>query len=295
MRKMGLGLSVGAALGLIDGLSAWAYPEARSMMAAIVVGSTVKGLVTGLIAGLVAVRVRSTLTGVGIGIAVGWALSSLAAQGQPAHYWAIVLPGMLVGALTGFVTQRYPRHSAPSRRGEHLAGLVLAGIVLCPPSAAAQVAAEAPLAPLDFLIGRWEGTTEGTPGSGVVQREYSRVLGGRFIKVENVSTYAPQAKNPKGERHEDIGFFSFDRARKRLVFRQFHVEGFVNHYVADAASGTGPVTFITEAIENIPAGWRARETYTRVSADEIEERFELAEPGKDYEVYSLTRLRRARQ
>jgi hypothetical protein len=249
-------------------------------------------LITGLVAGLVAASVRSTLIGVGIGIAVGWVLSSLAAQGQPAHYWAIVLPGMLVGALTGFVTQRYPRHPPSSRVGEHLVGLVLAAIALSPSSASAQVAAETPLVPLEFFIGRWEGTSEGKPGSGVVQREYSRVLGGRFIRVENVTTYAPQAKNLKGERHEDIGFFSFDRARKRLILRQFHVEGFVNHYVADVAGGTGPVTFTTEAIENIPAGWRARETYTRISADEIEERFELAEPGKDYEVYSLTKLRR---
>ena len=51
--------------------------------------------------------------------------------------------------------------------------------------------------------------------------------------------------------------------------------------------------FTTEAIENIPPGWRARETYV-IGADRLEEIFELAEPGKDFAVYSRNRLTRAR-
>lgn len=38
--------------------------------------------------------------------------------------------------------------------------------------------------------------------------------------------------------------------------------------------------FTSEAIENIRAGFRARETYLMASADEFEEVFELAEPGQ---------------
>lgn len=49
-----LGLWVGAFLRVLDGLSAWLSAEARPMMLAIVVGSTVKGVVTGLLAGLIA-------------------------------------------------------------------------------------------------------------------------------------------------------------------------------------------------------------------------------------------------
>ena len=143
------------------------------------------------------------------------------------------------------------------------------------------------------LVGRWSGTTEGQPGAGTVERDYEPVLGGRFIQVKNVSVYPPQAKNPKGERHEDVGFFSYDNARKAIVFRQFHVEGFVNQYVLDAASSPDRLVFTTEAIENIPAGWRARETYV-IAADRLEEVFELAEPGKDFAVYSRNRLTRAK-
>lgn len=156
-----------------------------------------------------------------------------------------------------------------------------------------QATAPDPLQPLAFLIGRWEGTSEGQPGAARVVREYTRVLNSRFIRAQNQSVYHPQEKNPKREVHEDLGMFSFDASRQRLVFRQFHKEGFVNQYVHDATQA-GKVVFTTEAIENIPTGWRARETYTVLGSDEFEELFELAEPGKPFELHSRARFKRAR-
>ena len=50
---------------------------------------------------------------------------------------------------------------------------------------------------------------------------------------------------------------SFDKGRKRFVYRQFHVEGFVNQYVLEAEGEEGVRVFVSEAIENIPGGWRA--------------------------------------
>jgi len=150
------------------------------------------------------------------------------------------------------------------------------------------------LAPLAHLVGDWTGTSEGQPGKGQVERHYERVLGSRFIQVRNRSTYPPQEKNPKGETHEDIGYFSFDSARKRVVFRQFHIEGFVNQYAIEPASTVDRVVFNSESIENIPAGFRARETYVFSGSDQFEEIFEIAEPGKDFEVYSRSRLTRVK-
>lgn len=137
----------------------------------------------------------------------------------------------------------------------------LAALLIFPASSIAQPAAGEPLGPIAGLIGKWTGASEGQPGSGTVEREYERALGSRFIRVRNRSTYAPQEKNPKGERHEDEGFFSFDRARKRIVLRQFHIEGFVNTYVQELEAAPGTIVFTTDGIENIPAGYRARETY----------------------------------
>jgi hypothetical protein len=295
MRKPLVGALVGGGLGVLDGLSAWFSPEARTMMVAIVVGSTIKGLVTGLLCGYVARRWRSLWLGISAGLLTGLVLSTFAAMGQPDHYWEIVLPGMLLGAIVGFVTQRYPpTPSRVSSSKQAAAGLL---VLTCLPitAALAQPAPAAdPLADVAVLVGRWSGTTEGQPGKGTVEREYARVLGSRFIEVKNRSSYPPTAKIPKGEIHEDLGIFSFDKARKAIIFRQFHVEGFVNQYARAADGKPGTVTFVSEAIENIPAGWRARETYVIAGPDAFEEIFELAAPGKDFELYSRTRLTRVK-
>ena len=148
-------------------------------------------------------------------------------------------------------------------------------------------------APLRFLLGTWEGATSGQPGNGSVRRQYRLALREHFIEVHNASTYPPQEKNPKGEAHEDIGYISYDQSRKAFVLRQFHVEGFVNTY-ATGPNPTPPVVFTSEGIENIPSGWRARETYRVISEDEFVEVFELAEPGKEFTLYSEARLKRSK-
>jgi hypothetical protein len=150
-----------------------------------------------------------------------------------------------------------------------------------------------PFASIAGLVGRWTTASEGQPGNGTGEREYERVYSGRFIRGRSRATYPPQEKNPKGEVHEDWGLFSYDRGRKQFVLRQFHVEGFVNQYALDrAASNDKTLVFVTESIENIPAGWRARESYRILNNDEFVEIFELAAPGKEFEVYAENRFKR---
>lgn len=295
MSKPLVGLWVGAVLGGLDGLSAWLSSEARPMMLAIVVGSTVKGIVRGLLAGPIVRWRHSVPLGMGAGVAIGSAVSSAAAIGQGSHYWEIVLPGMLVGALVGFVTQRYPLLATRARPATTGIAVLLA--LALPGALAANVQPSTPadsLLPVARLVGKWTGTSEGQPGKGKVEREYERVLGARFIQVRNRSIYPPQEKNPKGETHEDVGFLSFDSSRKRIVFRQFHSEGFVNQYVLESNSTPDRLVFTSETLENIPSGFRARETYVLTGSDQFEEIFEVAEPGKEFEVYSRSRLTRAR-
>ncbi len=141
--------------------------------------------------------------------------------------------------------------------------------------------------PLSFLIGKWEGEGSGQAGSGKYERSYQLVLNGRFIHGRNKFTYPPQEQNSNGEVHEDWGFISYDKVRKTFVYRQFHIESFVNQYVMDYLSPNGTeMVFVSESIENIPPGWRAKETYHVISHDEFIETFELAEPDKDFEVYT---------
>lgn len=157
------------------------------------------------------------------------------------------------------------------------------------------IAAEATgLADLKRFLGKWKGEGEGEPGHSQVERSYEATPGDNFILVHNTSTYAPQEKNPKGETHTDVGYVSFDKARKKFVLRQFHLnEAFVNQYVSAGFIGDEAI-FESEAIENIPAGWRARETYRFSGADAFEEIFELSEPGKDtWSLYAHNKMKRA--
>jgi hypothetical protein len=145
------------------------------------------------------------------------------------------------------------------------------------------------------MVGEWEGESEGQPGKGTVRRTYGFVLRDRFLFEQNVSTYPPQPKNEKGEVHEHRSFFSHDRGRGTLVLRQFHQEGFVNQYALRPRGPSDPLVFESEALENVPAGWKARETYTVLSPDEFVEVFELAPSGGPFEVYGTTRFRRVRR
>ena len=183
--------------------------------------------------------------------------------------------------------------SALTRRGIALVGLLAPALLVKPALAAPAPGLLPALTPLARLVGLWRGDGEGEPGVSTVERIYEPALGGHFLKSQNTSTYAPQPKNLKGEVHQDVGFYSYDKAAKSVVFRQFHVEGYVNQFTASADSLTGDVlAFTTVFIENIPAGYQARESITFHGPDAFEEVFEIAEPGKPFAVYSHNRMRR---
>jgi len=141
------------------------------------------------------------------------------------------------------------------------------------------------------FVGQWKGDGGGEPGRGKYERSYQFVLNKRFIEIRNKSTYEPTKQFPDGEVHEDIGYFSYDNGRKTFVLRQFHVEGFVNQFRVDSISpDKKTIVFISESIENIPSGYRAKETYQIISHKEIDETFEIAEPNKDFSIYSKVKL-----
>ncbi|MBX9601900.1 MAG: hypothetical protein K2X35_12880 [Bryobacteraceae bacterium] len=165
-------------------------------------------------------------------------------------------------------------------------------VLLLPPPAAAQAD---PWTHLRALAGEWEGPASGEPGKGVCTRSYRFELQNRFLVLRNKCVYEPKSPGASPEVHEDFGVFSFDKALGKIVFRQFHVEGFVNEYILEAAADDGKaLEFVTRRIENIPPGWRAKELYRLESPDEMQEIFSLAGPGKEFQVYSQTRFRRGK-
>jgi hypothetical protein len=113
MNRIAVGILVGGALGILDGLTAWFTPDARPGILGIVFGSTIKGLVAGAIIGLFARKVSSLPWTLAFGTLIGALLALGIAISVGQHYLEIVLPGSLVGLLTGYATIRYGR--APVR------------------------------------------------------------------------------------------------------------------------------------------------------------------------------------
>ena len=117
MNKILLGLLLGTVLGAIDGATAYITPEVRVEMAAIIIGSSFKGLVGGILIGLFARKVQSVSLGILFGLAVG-ALLALAIALMPDavthkhYYFQIILPGSIVGLIVGYATQKFG--SAPA-------------------------------------------------------------------------------------------------------------------------------------------------------------------------------------
>lgn len=147
--------------------------------------------------------------------------------------------------------------------------------------------------PLRFFSGQWEGQGEGKGGISKGVQHFEFILGGQYLHVRNRTVFEPQEENPKGEVHQDWGFFSYDRARKTFVLRQFHVEGFVNQYVMDTPrADSKTLVFTSESIENIPSGFRARLTYRILNDHEFEQTFDLASPGQQFDCYSKGIMKR---
>jgi len=108
--KILIGLLVGLALGAVDGATSWFYPEARTLIGGIMVGSSIKGMVVGILSGWFARRVQSTGWGIAVGAAVGLLFAFLVAATDTVNgrhpYLEIMFPGFVVGAIIGFLTQK---------------------------------------------------------------------------------------------------------------------------------------------------------------------------------------------
>ena len=120
MNKPLLGLVLGGALGVLDGLTALLSgpPGISAQIVGIVIGSTLKGVIVGVLVGWFANKVNSLAAGLAAGLVAGAFFAFLvAAMPQPDgshYYWQIMLPGSAVGLIVGYATQRYGRQ--PSAR-----------------------------------------------------------------------------------------------------------------------------------------------------------------------------------
>lgn len=116
-----LGLVLGGALGIFDGLSALVSapndPAVKAGIVGIVIGSTIKGLITGVLVGWYAARTQSLASGLIFGLTIGAALAYLVClmqklAGLNPYYWQIMLPGAILGLVVGYATATFGGRTA---------------------------------------------------------------------------------------------------------------------------------------------------------------------------------------
>ena len=156
-----------------------------------------------------------------------------------------------------------------------------------------------PLESLQFLIGEWQGDSVESQGNSVsalesprAHREFQRMLNDRYIRIESHEMHISEPRQPTQPPHDTIGIVSFDTARQKLVLRQFHTDGSIIQYSTDPYVKGRKLIFLSEAVENMPPGFRARTTYDVIAPDELEEVVERGEPGAEFRVYSRSRVKR---
>ncbi len=107
-----LGLAVGGTLGLLDGLSGFLQPSLAPLMTSVITFSLLKGLVSGVAIGYFSKKVHSMLLGILAGLLIAAAFSMLLIlKAGMALFWDILLPGMLLGVIVGFATQRFGKQT----------------------------------------------------------------------------------------------------------------------------------------------------------------------------------------
>lgn len=149
---------------------------------------------------------------------------------------------------------------------------------------------------LEFLFGKWSGTGTGFGNeTSVIKSEFKSIMNGQYIEVVNDSKFKPTEKKLDGEHHIDKGIISFDKSRQAIVYRQFNIEGYVNHYILNnSLSSDTALVFETEIIENFMPGGKAKYTIVKLSNNRIETIFDLSLPGKEYACFGkniLTKIK----
>ncbi len=139
---------------------------------------------------------------------------------------------------------------------------------------------------IDFIIGEWSGTGDGFGNKqSKINSSFTWVMNKKYIEVKNVSQFEPDEENPEGEYHEDRGYISYDNTRRKIVFRQFNIETYVNQYVLnDSLSKDDVLVFETEGqIENFVSNGKARWIIKKTSDHQLETVFEASFTGKEKE------------
>ena len=139
-------------------------------------------------------------------------------------------------------------------------------------------------APLAWLVGEWQGYGKFGTRMTYAHRKYSYDLEGMYLVERTIDMFPPPEPSTEFEVHQDFVVYYRDTTTGGLKAKAFFVEAFVTSETVSGGEGGKPIIAESTEIENGPPGLRTRFTLTRETNDRFKETFEIARPGKEFEL-----------
>ena len=156
------------------------------------------------------------------------------------------------------------------------------------PVPAAPAPAWRPFQELGFLVGSWSGAAEsGTRVGGRVAR-FTPEFSGNYL-VHRGSTILT-ADDGKEETIEEVGYFAYDREKRRYVASYFFSTGISATFDVEVAPESARL--VSRELLNAEAGTKARMLFARKADGELSLSMDLAPPGKDFVPFLTSSLRK---
>jgi hypothetical protein len=125
-----------------------------------------------------------------------------------------------------------------------------------------------------FLLGKWEGVGKGAPGTGGGTFSFELALDGNVLIRHSHSEY-PASKDRPATIHDDLMLVYRDGDATKALY--VDNEKHVIHYDVIVSASPRTITFTSPADPSAP---RFRFIYRVIDADTVNNRFEMAPPGK---------------
>ena len=145
-----------------------------------------------------------------------------------------------------------------------------------------------PFQELGFLVGSWSGAAESGARVGGRVARFTPEFSGNYL-VHRGSTILT-ADDGKEETIEEIGYFAYDRERRRYVASYFFSTGISATFDVEVAAESARL--VSRELLNAEAGTKARMLFARKADGELSLSTDLAPAGKDFVSFLTSSLKK---
>ncbi|HEX7528097.1 MAG TPA: heme-binding beta-barrel domain-containing protein [Thermoanaerobaculia bacterium] len=156
------------------------------------------------------------------------------------------------------------------------------------PSTAAVAPAWRPFQEFAFLVGSWSGGAESGARVGGRVAHFAPEFSGNYL-VHRGSTILT-ADDGKEETIEEVGYFAYDREKRRYVASYFFSTGISATFDVEIAPES--VRLTSRELLNAEAGTKARMLFARKADGELALSMDLAPGGRDFVPFLTSSLRK---